>query len=338
MPPSLFQYTPPDAVDGMRRRSEVIERVAGPLFILFFRRGVAGDDAAGNLAAVGREQSGLRLQVRPKRNSRRASSAAARIAATMPLPSAGALPGAIERRAVGGKQGADDRQAERDVHRSVHRQELQRDMPLVVIHRHHGVELAVAGADHQRVGGQWAGGSDAGGAGHADGRRDDQVLLVAEEFFFAGVGVRAQTPILGSARPKPSRIRMFARRHLAAISPGWSCPGTERMRAVEGRVDDAEARAGVGGVRLRQIEHHREVVDAAELGQELGMAGVVVARGVEGGLAEGRRHQAGELPGDRAAGGEDDSFRSAAWPERGSSFAGRGVEDVVAADREARDA
>ena len=44
----------------------------------------------------------------------------------------------------------------RDVHRAVHAQQLQGDVPLVVIHRHHRVEPPVAGVDHQRVGRQRA--------------------------------------------------------------------------------------------------------------------------------------------------------------------------------------
>ena len=42
----------------------------------------------------------------------------------------------------------------RHVDRPVHPQQLQRDVALVVIHGHHGVELSVAGPNHQRVGRQ----------------------------------------------------------------------------------------------------------------------------------------------------------------------------------------
>src|SRR4051812_22461398 len=63
-----------------------------------------------------------------------------------------ALPGDIEGRAMR-DAGADDRQAERDVDRSVETDRLERDMALIVVHRDHGVELAGHGAHEQRVGG-----------------------------------------------------------------------------------------------------------------------------------------------------------------------------------------
>ncbi len=99
----------------------------------------------------------------------------------------------------------------------------------------------------------------------------------------------------------------------------------------------AEAGAGVGEFRLRQIEHHRKIVDAAEFGQELRMARIVVSGGMEGGLAQWRRHQAGKLTGNRAAGSEHDRFISG-LAGAGVELALRGVENVIAADRKAGDA
>ena len=58
--------------------------------------------------------------------------------------------------------------------------QLQRDVALVVIHGHDGVELAVAGGDHQRVGRQRAGDVEAAAAGLGDGRGDDRPFFVAE--------------------------------------------------------------------------------------------------------------------------------------------------------------
>ena len=51
------------------------------------------------------------------------------------------LPGDVEGRAVGDAR-PDDRQAERDVDGAVEADRLERDVPLVVVHRDDGVELA----------------------------------------------------------------------------------------------------------------------------------------------------------------------------------------------------
>ncbi len=62
-----------------------------------------------------------------------------------------ALPSQIECRAMGDAS-AHDGQAERNVHGTVHSQKLERDVPLIVIHGDDGIELAIAGAEQERVG------------------------------------------------------------------------------------------------------------------------------------------------------------------------------------------
>ncbi len=58
-----------------------------------------------------------------------------------------ALPSQIECRSVSDAS-SHNRQAQRDVYRAMHAKQLERYVSLIVIHGHHGVELAVASAHH----------------------------------------------------------------------------------------------------------------------------------------------------------------------------------------------
>ena len=62
-------------------------------------------------------------------------------------------------------------------------------MPLIVVHGHDRVEVAVARLDEQRVGRQRAGHVEARGASLLDGRRNDPPLFVAKKPLLAGVRV-----------------------------------------------------------------------------------------------------------------------------------------------------
>ena len=92
--------------------------------------------------------------------------------------------------------GAHEGQAERDVDALLDAEVLDRDQPLVVRHRHDQVELArVAGgmarAHEHRVRRKRAAGVDALGARRAHRRRDEALLLVAEQPAFACMRVEA---------------------------------------------------------------------------------------------------------------------------------------------------
>ena len=116
------------------------------------------------------------------------------------LRAGGALPGAVERRAVG-DAGADDRQASVMFTAACMPSSFQRDVALVVIHGDDGVEFAVAGTHHERVGGEGAGRVDAGAVGFGNRGRDDRLLLVAEQAVFAGVRIQSTTASRGASRP-----------------------------------------------------------------------------------------------------------------------------------------
>ena len=108
-----------------------------------------------------------------------------------------------------GHAGADDRQTQRHVHRPVHPQQLQRDVALVVIHGHHGVEPPVAGPDHQRIGRQRPFEPQPLGQSALDGRADDRSLLVAEQPALAAVRIQR-----ADADPRPGvagQLRRMAR-------------------------------------------------------------------------------------------------------------------------------
>jgi hypothetical protein len=90
------------------------------------------------------------------------------------------------------RTGAHDRKPDGDVDRLVERQQFHRDQPLVVIHRHDGVELPIARREKNRVRRIRAGDVDSLLARHHDRRRDDALFLVAELAVLAGVRVHAR--------------------------------------------------------------------------------------------------------------------------------------------------
>ena len=106
------------------------------------------------------------------------------------------LPGDVERRAVG-HAGPHDRQPQRDVHRAMHPQELQRDVPLVVVHGDNGVETPVASLHHERVDRQRPFEVQARPPASLDGRDDDPVFFVAEQPALAAMRIEAQTAVRG---------------------------------------------------------------------------------------------------------------------------------------------
>jgi len=86
--------------------------------------------------------------------------------------------------------GADDRQAERDIHRVVEVEKFERDEALVVVHREHRVVVAPRGVAKDCV---WYARAyefgDAGSVECFDGRLDDSLFFVAKLAVFTGVGV-----------------------------------------------------------------------------------------------------------------------------------------------------
>ena len=214
-----------------------------------------------------------------------------------------ARPGDVEGRAVG-DAGPDDRQAERHVDRALEAEGLEGDVPLVVVHRHHGVELAGDGADEEGVGGDRP--------GHVDPGRLRRAT--------AGAMIRVSSS--PNSPPSPACGLSAGDRHARAPPAGQRAQrpvGQQDLlldrgdrqqvedppqRDVERGVDHAEpgvARAAGGA----DVEHHRMVGHAAALGQDLGVAGVADAAGVERLLVQRQRRDRVDPPGQGQVDGRD---------------------------------
>ena len=175
-------------------------------------------------------------------------------------------------------------------------------MTLVVVHRDHAVELTPTGPQEERVGRQRTGHGDARGGESRHRGRHDPRLLVAEQPPLAAVRVdgghrdpRRSTEQRHEQVGQPPAGRLDARRRQ---------PCNRRpQRLVKGRMHHAEPTATTGGIG-GQPEHHRRcgVRQAAGPGEQFGVAGHVVAGGMEGLLVERARHDGGGMAG--AGGGE----------------------------------
>src|SRR5579872_3579861 len=98
----------------------------------------------------------------------------------------------IERGAMVGRS-PDEWQSDRDVHRAIKLQRLERDQALIMIHSHSRIETKSAIAfDKCSVRRERPVRIDAAFARALDRRRDDALLLVAEDPIFAGVRIEAE--------------------------------------------------------------------------------------------------------------------------------------------------
>ena len=206
-----------------------------------------------------------------------------------------AFPGDVESGAVG-HAGADDRQAQGHIDGAVEADGLERDVPLVVVHRHDGVVGAGQGMMKQGVVGERTGDVDALTAAIVDGRADDRLLLIAEEPVLAGVRVERRRR-RSAAASRRSRAASPGRPGGSSTGPSLGRQQIEHLpkRDVQGHVDHAQARsrAALRAWRIRvhdgvglQVEHHRVVGHAAAFRQDLGVTGMADAALVEGLLVE----------------------------------------------------
>src|SRR5215472_14224984 len=131
-------------------------------------------------------------------------------------PAGGPFAGYVERGAMVDR-GARKRQAQGDVDAFVEAAKLDRDVALIVVHRHDQVELAAAGPPEERVRRPGPAGFDALSTGFGDGRRDLALLLIAEEAAFAGVRVDAGhgDPRALEAKPADALVAQLDRPHNA---------------------------------------------------------------------------------------------------------------------------
>ena len=142
-----------------------------------------------------------------------------------------------------------------------------------------------------------------------DRRADDRPLLVAEQASLAAVRIKRADADprpdllarwLAAPRLGPGRIRRdmnwSANRALARIDSSVNSSKTFLQRRVQGDVDHGQAGRRQHLVIGAQVEHHGEVVDAAQFGQQLGMARIMVPRTVQRLFLQGRggdRHRPG---------------------------------------------
>lgn len=185
--------------------------------------------------------------------------------------------------------GADDGEAEGEVDGLVEGEEFDGDEALVVIHGDDCVVFAFAGGEEDGVWGVGAGDVDALFAGHEDGGGDEAFFFVAELAGLGGVGIQSCDGDAGFFDVEPLDQGFVD--EFDGLEDGADVEATpEGVEAdVAGGQDDFEGAAG---------EHHVEVAGVGAFGEELGVAGVVVA---------------GEFPGFFGDGGGDDGVDQAGF-------------------------
>ncbi len=178
-----------------------------------------------------------------------------------------AFPGDVEGCAVC-DAGPHDRQSQRNVDGPLKADGLQRDMPLVMVHRHDGVIGAGQGVVEEGVIGERPGRVETLALGRDDGGVDEGLLLVAEEPVLAGMRIerrhgdsRRQAAgqgthrLVGQADLRQDRLLAQQVKHPPQCD-------------VQRHVDHAQARAltaGIGRIGL-EVKHHRVIGDAAAFG------------------------------------------------------------------------
>ena len=212
----------------------------------------------------------------------------------------------VERRAVI-RAGADERQAQRDVHAFFQPEILHRDQPLIVVLGYDNIESTLTCLHEDRIARIRAGGIDALGSGRVDCRSDDPDLLVPEEAAFTCVRVETR---YGDTRGREAESFSTL---MGKPDGGYLSVEIALFdRFAQRRVDRDEHRADVV-VR----KHHRHALGAAVVGQNFRMAGVADSRAGHRLFVDRRRDDAahfsglrccdrrndgieGRLPGDRA--------------------------------------
>ena len=125
------------------------------------------------------------------------------------------------------------------------------------------VELAARGAQEDGVGGKRSGHVDAARAARRDGRRDHAVVFVPEQPVLAGVRIE---PGHGDARAAPTK--RGSSRAVSSIVPSSDSPGQRPRHLAERDVHRRQHDAQRVGV-----EHHRHVLRAGQVREQIGVAG-----------------------------------------------------------------
>ncbi len=188
--------------------------------------------------------------------------------------------------------GPEERQADRNVHAGVEAHELYRDVPLVVVLDHDDVELAAPRAHQDRVGGPGARRVHPLLHGGGHGRGYLFGVLGPEEPVLPRVGVEAC-----DGDPWPV---------VAELSQGFFGEADDRKLALGPGPLYGLAQRDVGrdvnDLKLVGDEHHRVVLGARKLGQDLGVPRIFVPREVHGLFVEGSCSYGGNAAGARELG------------------------------------
>ncbi len=173
--------------------------------------------------------------------------------------------------------GADGGEADCDVDGCIAREELDGDEPLIVVHGDDQVIFAIQGGEENRVCGKGAAGVDGFLLSCANRGGDDGIVFGAEESVFARVGIEAADCYAWRGDAKIA-ARLLSESDGGEDSGGRKCCRNLSKRDVDSYEDDFELWCG---------EEHSEIGDAELLGEELGVAGVVVACHMPGFFAYG---------------------------------------------------
>ncbi len=159
----------------------------------------------------------------------------------------------------------------------VHGEQLDRDVPLIVIHRHDRVELRRRLRARLIV---------SAGSGPVRSSPSARPLSTAGRMIVdSSSPKRPSSPACGlsaqmhrRAAAIPSALASRATRAATCAARRRSKRG-QRLRDghVQSDVHDCES-ASPRHTPRAQVEHHREVIHAAQLGQQFGVAGIVMAR------------------------------------------------------------
>ena len=188
-------------------------------------------------------------------------------------------------------------QAEAEVGRGREVHGLQRREALVVVDRGDGVELALQMAMEDRVARQRAGDVVAGGAQGFDGGPDDPIVFLTEQAAFTGVRIDA-----ADGDPRATVAQLLAQGDEREHGPTDVGAGHGARnfgeRDVPGDESDGHLAAGE--------RHHWLAVPAR--GEELGLAGEIIAHAGESLLVDRSGDDRGETSASGAAGGEFHRF------------------------------
>ena len=164
------------------------------------------------------------------------------------------------------RRGADKRQPGGDIHPIIESQQLQRDVPLVVIHRHHHVVHPLMTLHKHRIRRTGAGHLHAlrPHGGHRGG--DDADLFIAKQAVLPGVRV--------DAGDRNTRTRIAD----AAQKPIRHANHRLNPRLIEGIEELAQGNMGrdMDNFKFLGIQHHGVICSLRQVGQQFGMAGISV--------------------------------------------------------------